>query len=143
MKFFNKYKSYVRRSVGSEIENRVLTKVSGSRPSKPFIFQSVALLERYHWLIGCIHIMACRPPANKTYLTIGQDLFSISEYVNSQYNYSLHHQSNLTIDNITANYGDNGLSSISNFVPSGKCAYLRRDICNNISYILYTYIINF
>ena len=110
----------------------------------PFISnQWWALLERYHWLIGCIHIMACRPPANKTYLTIGQDLFSISEYVNSQYNYSLHHQSNLTIDNITANYGDNGLSSISNFVPSGKCAYLRRDICNNISYILYTYIIHF
>lgn len=30
-------------------------------------------------------------PANSTYLAIGQDLFSIEEYISSQYNYSLHH----------------------------------------------------
>jgi hypothetical protein len=35
----------------------------------------------------------CRPPHGKTYLTIGQDLFSIAEYVDSQYNVSLHHNS--------------------------------------------------
>lgn len=66
--------------------------------------------------------MSCRPPTNTTYLTIGQDLFSISEYVNSQYNYSLHHQvKNLTL-NDTLNDDSFGRSStsISNFVPSGK-----------------------
>jgi hypothetical protein len=30
------------------------------------------------------------PPAGKTYLTIGQDLFSIEGYLRDQYNYSLH-----------------------------------------------------
>ena len=34
--------------------------------------------------------MECRPPYGKTYLTIGQDLFSIQEYLDSQYNASLH-----------------------------------------------------
>ena len=33
---------------------------------------------------------SCRPPHGKTYLTIGQDFFSIQEYVLSQYNASLH-----------------------------------------------------
>ena len=33
---------------------------------------------------------ACRPPRGKTYLTIGQDFFSVEEYVLSQYNASLH-----------------------------------------------------
>lgn len=37
--------------------------------------------------------MDCRPPAQHTYLTIGQDLFSIEEYLNSQYNASLHRNS--------------------------------------------------
>jgi hypothetical protein len=32
----------------------------------------------------------CAPERGKTYLTIGQDLFSINEYVQAQYNYSLH-----------------------------------------------------
>lgn len=32
----------------------------------------------------------CAPKRGKTYLTIGQDLFSISEYIEAQYNYSLH-----------------------------------------------------
>jgi hypothetical protein len=35
---------------------------------------------------------SCRPPRGKTYLCIGQDLFSIDEYVMSQYNASLHRQ---------------------------------------------------
>lgn len=34
--------------------------------------------------------MACRPTPGTTYLTIGQDLFSISQYVEEQYNASLH-----------------------------------------------------
>jgi len=33
---------------------------------------------------------SCRPPRGKTYLTIGQDFFSIQEYILSQYNASLH-----------------------------------------------------
>ena len=33
----------------------------------------------------------CAPPAGQTYLCIGQDLFSIDNYVREQYNYSLHH----------------------------------------------------
>mmetsp|Transcript_32319 Transcript_32319/g.39711 ORF Transcript_32319/g.39711 Transcript_32319/m.39711 type:complete len:484 (-) Transcript_32319:47-1498(-) len=33
---------------------------------------------------------SCRPPSGSTYLTIGQDLFSIQEYVTSLYNQSLH-----------------------------------------------------
>jgi hypothetical protein len=32
----------------------------------------------------------CEPPAKKTYLTIGQDLFAIEGYLREQYNYSLH-----------------------------------------------------
>jgi hypothetical protein len=43
---------------------------------------------------------SCRPPVGKTYLTIGQDFFSIQEYVQSQYNASLHrsiHQQSLPI----------------------------------------------
>jgi hypothetical protein len=34
---------------------------------------------------------SCRPSRGETYLTIGQDFFSIQEYVMSQYNTSLHH----------------------------------------------------
>jgi len=37
--------------------------------------------------------MECLPPAGHTYLTIGQDLFSIQEYLDSQYNASLHRNS--------------------------------------------------
>jgi len=33
---------------------------------------------------------SCQPPSGSTYLTIGQDLFSIQEYVTEQYNMSLH-----------------------------------------------------
>mmetsp|Transcript_18874 Transcript_18874/g.40825 ORF Transcript_18874/g.40825 Transcript_18874/m.40825 type:complete len:429 (-) Transcript_18874:47-1333(-) len=36
---------------------------------------------------------SCSPPKGSTYLTIGQDLFSIEEYVLSQYNASLHSKS--------------------------------------------------
>lgn len=41
---------------------------------------------------------ACRPPPGKTYLTIGQDLFSIQEYVSSQYNASLHRGSTRSLN---------------------------------------------
>jgi hypothetical protein len=37
----------------------------------------------------------CRPPAGKTFLTIGQDLFSIQEYLDEQFNASLHRNSTL------------------------------------------------
>ena len=33
---------------------------------------------------------SCQPPNGKTYITIGQDFYSIQEYVTSQYNASLH-----------------------------------------------------
>ena len=33
---------------------------------------------------------ACRPLPGQTYLAIGQDLFSIEEYLREQYNASLH-----------------------------------------------------
>eukprot|EP00536_Pseudo-nitzschia_multiseries_P003367 jgi/Psemu1/185784/e_gw1.52.2.1 len=36
--------------------------------------------------------VACRPPRGKTFLTIGQDFFSIEEYILSQYNASLHRE---------------------------------------------------
>ena len=61
--------------------------------------------------------MSCRPPPNSTHIAIGQDLFSIDEYVKSQYNYSLHHPSN---DDSSTN---GTLNSISNFVPSGERVY--------------------
>jgi hypothetical protein len=35
---------------------------------------------------GC----CCAPPQHRTYLTIGQDLFSIHQYLMEQYNASLH-----------------------------------------------------
>jgi hypothetical protein len=41
------------------------------------------------------HKPSCRPPRGKTYLTIGQDFFSIQEYLLSQYNASLHRQKNI------------------------------------------------
>mmetsp|Transcript_11167 Transcript_11167/g.24211 ORF Transcript_11167/g.24211 Transcript_11167/m.24211 type:complete len:450 (+) Transcript_11167:263-1612(+) len=66
--------------------------------------------------------MSCRPPTNSTYLVIGQDLFSISEYVTSQYNYSLHQHMNST-GNGTANVVDEGVQSISSFVPSAFMVY--------------------
>jgi hypothetical protein len=34
---------------------------------------------------------SCQPEHGSTYLTVGQDLFSISEYIESQNNYSLYH----------------------------------------------------
>eukprot|EP00571_Detonula_confervacea_P003907 CAMPEP_0172323318 /NCGR_PEP_ID=MMETSP1058-20130122/48422_1 /TAXON_ID=83371 /ORGANISM="Detonula confervacea, Strain CCMP 353" /LENGTH=452 /DNA_ID=CAMNT_0013039285 /DNA_START=125 /DNA_END=1480 /DNA_ORIENTATION=+ len=65
--------------------------------------------------------MSCRPPANHTYLAIGQDLFSVNEYVTSQYNYSLHQQLNSTND--TSTNGERSGLSISNFVPSTFMVY--------------------
>ena len=38
--------------------------------------------------------MDCRPPTGHTFLTIGQDLFSIQDYVNEMYNFSLHEYMN-------------------------------------------------
>ncbi|KAL7530978.1 hypothetical protein ACHAWF_003586 [Thalassiosira exigua] len=70
--------------------------------------------------------MACRPPANATYLTIGQDLFSINEYVASQYNHSLHRR----LDSASGGgaHGDVepdgvGAASIASFVPAAFMVY--------------------
>ena len=51
---------------------------------------------------------SCRPPAGHTYLTIGQDLFSIQEYLNAQYNASLHRGS---------------IASRSSFAPAAVMVY--------------------
>ena len=64
---------------------------------------------------------ACRPPTGTTYLCIGQDLFSVNEYVMSQYNYSLH---NAVKNSSTAD--DEVVSSdmsVSIFVPSSFMVY--------------------
>jgi len=44
---------------------------------------------------------SCRPPKGTTYLTIGQDLFSIYEYMTSQYNFSLHQGRTNTMSSFT------------------------------------------
>lgn len=66
---------------------------------------------------------SCRPPVNTTYLVIGQDLFSIDEYVKSQYNYSIHSR----IDEISANEENNSTmtpeSTIAKFVPAAFMVY--------------------
>jgi len=49
-----------------------------------------------------------RPPPGKTYLTIGQDLFSINEYVIEQYNASLH---------------SGRMNNIKDFIPSAVMVY--------------------
>ena len=72
---------------------------------------------------------ACRPPPGSTYLCIGQDLFSVSEYVNSQYNYSLHaviisSTTNSSKDDDGDDFIDNKQQlSISSFVPSAFMVY--------------------
>ncbi|KAL3817565.1 hypothetical protein ACHAXA_010584 [Cyclostephanos tholiformis] len=69
---------------------------------------------------------SCRPPVNSTYLVIGQDLFSIDEYVRSQYNYSLHHHYHPRTDTNNTSPFTNGstvIDSISNFVPSAFMVY--------------------
>lgn len=71
---------------------------------------------------GLSNIMSCRPPANSTYLVVGQDLFSVGEYMTSQYNYSLHRRWNSTnaANNGTSNAELGNVPSISSFVPSGE-----------------------
>ncbi|KAL7531580.1 hypothetical protein ACHAXR_007307 [Thalassiosira sp. AJA248-18] len=74
--------------------------------------------------------MSCRPPANSTYLAIGQDLFSINEYVTSQYNYSLHQQLNYTSGALNE-VGNRDLS-ISSFVPSAFMVYTDLETLNGL-----------
>jgi hypothetical protein len=68
---------------------------------------------------------ACRPPTGTTYLCIGQDLFSVNEYVMSQYNYSLH--AHIMNSSSTAEDGNNNITthqmSVSSFVPSSFMVY--------------------
>jgi hypothetical protein len=69
---------------------------------------------------------SCRPPRNTTYLTIGQDLFSINEYIISQYNYSLHHGliNNDTVSDVDAVTGEAGAPlAISDYVPAAFMVY--------------------
>lgn len=65
----------------------------------------------------------CRPPVNTTYLVIGQDLFSIDEYVKSQYNYSIHRK----IYEFSAYEENNSTmtpeSTIAKFVPAAFMVY--------------------
>lgn len=56
---------------------------------------------------------SCRPPKGSTYLTIGQDLFSINEYVLSLYNASLHKKDN---------HGG-APPSLASFLPSAFMVY--------------------
>ena len=66
---------------------------------------------------------ACRPPPGTTYLCIGQDLFSVNEYVTSQYNYSLHKDINSTSADEIAVSDNTHHISISSFVPSSFMVY--------------------
>ncbi|KAL7462761.1 hypothetical protein ACHAXS_003134 [Conticribra weissflogii] len=73
---------------------------------------------------------SCRPPANSTYLAIGQDLFSVSEYVSSQYNYSLHqyissqnHKNATNATNATNSSPINDPPSLASVVPSAFMVY--------------------
>jgi hypothetical protein len=42
------------------------------------------------WAPQATAVASCEPPAGKTYLTIGQDLAAIQDYVTDQFSYSLH-----------------------------------------------------
>lgn len=66
---------------------------------------------------------ACRPPAGTTYLCIGQDLFSVNEYVTSQYNYSL--QADINSASADGAFISNNTRqlAISSFVPSSFMVY--------------------
>ncbi|KAL3779693.1 LOW QUALITY PROTEIN: hypothetical protein HJC23_010561 [Cyclotella cryptica] len=69
---------------------------------------------------------SCRPPVNTTYLTIGQDLFSIHQYVLSQYNYSLHHSliTNTTVSDVDTVTGKSAAPlAVSQYVPSAFMVY--------------------
>ena len=67
---------------------------------------------------------SCRPPVNTTYFVIGQDLFSIDEYVNSQYNYSIHRRmDNFSDINEENNSTTMPQSTIANFVPAAFMVY--------------------
>ena len=66
---------------------------------------------------------ACRPPTGTTYLCVGQDLFSVNEYVTSQYNYSLHVDINSTAEEEVDVSDNNHHLSVSSFVPSAFMVY--------------------
>jgi hypothetical protein len=69
---------------------------------------------------------SCRPPINTTYLAIGQDLFSIQQYVLSQYNYSLHHYliTNKTVSDVDNITGESAAPlTLSQYVPSAFMVY--------------------
>lgn len=68
---------------------------------------------------------SCRPPKGKTYLTIGQDFFSIQEYVSSQYNANLHRHD---VDRIHGYVGNSfrtasGIPPLTYFHPACTMAY--------------------
>mmetsp|Transcript_10477 Transcript_10477/g.14994 ORF Transcript_10477/g.14994 Transcript_10477/m.14994 type:complete len:441 (-) Transcript_10477:480-1802(-) len=66
---------------------------------------------------------ACRPPSGTTYLCVGQDLFSVNEYVTSQYNYSLHADINSTAEEEVDVSDSTHHLSVSSFVPSAFMVY--------------------
>jgi hypothetical protein len=74
------------------------------------------------------HDTSCRPPTRHTYLAIGQDFFSIQEYILSQYNASLHRDiglSNGRSNNKPKNTGDIVASSlgVQDFAPAAVMTY--------------------
>lgn len=65
------------------------------------------------------------PPQGKTYLTIGQDFFSIQEYVLSQYNASLHRPDGHHIRGEVGNSSrsDSTILPLTYFHPACTMAY--------------------
>jgi len=71
-----------------------------------------------------LNAAACRPPTGTTYLCVGQDLFSVDEYVMSQYNYSLHADiMNSTAEAGVVVYNITHQMPVSSFVPSSFMVY--------------------
>jgi hypothetical protein len=71
---------------------------------------------------GSVSSSSCRPPPGHTYLAIGQDFFSIQEYIQSQYNASLHRR-------ILPQYGNESnaftepIVPLEDFVPAAVMTY--------------------
>ncbi|KAG7348473.1 cellulase H protein [Nitzschia inconspicua] len=63
---------------------------------------------------------ACRPPPGNTFLAIGQDFFSIQEYIQSQYNTSLHRT---ILENNRSDGAVVPAVSLQDFVPAAVMTY--------------------
>ena len=73
---------------------------------------------------------SCRPALpNTTYLTIGQDFFSIQEYVQEQYNWTLHHHQRR---HVSSTDGNNEQHSLSQFAPAAAMFYTDIQHCEGL-----------